>query len=754
MIKKSVFLLVPLLLTALVSALDINLNDNTFGNGDNLIMKIDSRNGIAKYVYFYEYDNNEPIGIKSLNCENICYGEVNLEYKIPESFDGRYYIAVYDYETKDYVKKEFSVSKDKYKIYLKSREFVPDKGVDKNLVGSIIKGHFLLQFRNILDDEEKNLIQSKGVKLLSYIPNRAWLIYFEGNVNEITDLENFRYVGKVELKDKMDIKLYNLEIDDWAKTSDKVKIRLVFYSDINEDEINNLLSKYNYKFLEKGLLNDYNLEVKMEDIKIIANKDIVKWVEEGIPEDIENNDGIRMDVDVDVLYLNPYSLSGENIKIGMWDKGEADTEHSDLKGRVFNIDTSNISDHSTHVAGTLIGDGSLSNGVYKGLAYKATIYTYSFLLADNEAEEHEKAIEDYGIDLSQNSWGNPYQNGEYTLRSVKFDSIVRGIYGKKIPIIFSSGNNGPIYGSVNMPGATAKNTISVGAVDSNDDSSKSWSSRGPTSDGRLKPEVVAPGCENYNIRDDSDPNKTIWSTFPGNKYYGMCGTSRAAPVVSGGVALIIEEGRRLYNKDLLPSSIKALIVSGCKDLMSLGPDFVTGYGRVDFKASIDLLRTGKVLEDEIKDTTEKEYFVYVDKNQDLKITLAWDDHEADLLSNLSLVNDLDLVVTSPDNIRYYPWTLDPKNPSLQAVRSKEDHLNNLEQVYVNNAMPGLWSIKVRANNLIYSQSFSLVSNIKIGEEVEHSEKPANSKNYSVLILLLTVGVLVLLWFWKNRRGSK
>jgi hypothetical protein len=94
-----------------------------------------------------------------------------------------------------------------------------------------------------------------------------------------------------------------------------------------------------------------------------------------------------------------------------------------------------------------------------------------------------------------------------------------------------------------------------------------------------------------------------------------------------------------------------------------------------------------------------------------KATLSWDDPPAIEGANPALVNDLDLVVVDPSGVRRYPWTLDRANPPANAVRTAEDHVNNLEQVDVQTGIvPGDWTITVRGTAVASGpQSFSLAA---------------------------------------------
>ena len=187
--------------------------------------------------------------------------------------------------------------------------------------------------------------------------------------------------------------------------------------------------------------------------------------------------------------------------------------------------------------------------------------------------------------------------------------------GKKIIQIWSAGNNRPSncdsgsYDCIGFPG-TAKNVITVGATNSDNDTMTSFSSWGPTNDGRLKPEVSAPGCE-------AGGEGFIKSTLPGDIYGSsiFCGTSMAAPAVSGTIALMLEE---FASKTIepWPSTIKAILIHTAKDLGNIGPDYSFGYGRINAKAAVDLIRKDAgnkllIVEESITNQGEKDDFIII-----------------------------------------------------------------------------------------------------------------------------------------------
>jgi subtilisin family serine protease len=254
----------------------------------------------------------------------------------------------------------------------------------------------------------------------------------------------------------------------------------------------------------------------------------------------------------------------------------------------------------------------------------------------------------------------------------------------------------------------------------------------------------------------------------GGGYGGSGGTSLAAPVVSGAIALLMERfttnGVDFASAPLWPSTFKALLIHTAKDLVHAeayprdapepdtglgvtygpGPDWATGYGLLDIPRAVALAdahaASSRMLEETIEEGHVHVVRVPVDPDGGpLRVTLAWDDPRASSLlapSVSRLVHDLDLIAIGPDGLARSPWSLnpppladdpfsgdDPITPEdlANATRCEsasywtegtlacEDHSNNVEQVLVDAPTGGWWEIRVRAPELaIGPQRYSLV----------------------------------------------
>jgi subtilisin family serine protease len=257
------------------------------------------------------------------------------------------------------------------------------------------------------------------------------------------------------------------------------------------------------------------------------------------------------------------------------------------------------------------------------------------------------------------------------------------------------------FGNITPP-ITAKNIITVGAINSDDDEVTEFSSWGPTKDGRLKPDVVAAGCE-------KGGDHTIISTIQPDGYSGMCGTSMAAPATSGAIALMIQRHAKLNAGTLMPSSYKAVIIHTALDLGTPGPDYRTGFGKLAVKPAIELIGERKVTESHIETTNQaKAALLTVPANmRELKASLVWDDAPGSPASTIALVNDLDLQLTSPSGKVHLPLALDPRRPA-EPARPAADRINVMEQVVVREPEPGAWKVQVRGFAVpLPPQDFSL-----------------------------------------------
>lgn len=269
----------------------------------------------------------------------------------------------------------------------------------------------------------------------------------------------------------------------------------------------------------------------------------------------------------------------------------------------------------------------------------------------------------------------------------------------------SAGSCSNTYNST-APPASAKNPIHVGASNTNNNSMTTFSSWGPTEDGRIKPIVVAGGCQS-----NGDLGITSTDDSPVNEYLTICGTSMATPAVAGSVALMLEHYRDVYSTSgkFWPSTAKAILMHTADDFGNPGPDYQWGYGQVDIQAAVDLITDRDFIQANVSNGEVDVYYLPVTNSVNpLTISLAWDDFEATLNANPTLINNLDLELFSPSGTISRPWILDPVNPGTNATTGI-DNRNNQEQVRVLNPAVGTWLVRVKGTTVPQGpQDYSLV----------------------------------------------
>lgn len=284
--------------------------------------------------------------------------------------------------------------------------------------------------------------------------------------------------------------------------------------------------------------------------------------------------------------LIPYQagLTGKGIVVAVLDTGidphEDLTEPSNriLAWKDFvNHENSPYDDngHGTHVAGIIAGNGSYSNEKYRGIAPEAKLVGVKIL-----DEEGSGRLSDVisGIEWCINSL--PALNirainlsiGSEVQGSYRSDPLCRATstaWEKGITVCTAAGNNGPMPGSISTPGINPI-IITVGNLDDQntltniDDVISPSSSRGPTLDKIIKPDLVASGTN-------------ITSLKAGGGYTTLSGTSMATPLVTGAVALILQKW-----PNLKPDQIKLILMRKTRDV-GVGPN-LQGAGALDLEA--------------------------------------------------------------------------------------------------------------------------------------------------------------------------
>ncbi|PCH91815.1 MAG: hypothetical protein COB85_08740 [Bacteroidetes bacterium] len=479
------------------------------------------------------------------------------------------------------------------------------------------------------------------------------------------------------------------------------------------------------------------------------------------------------------------NLSGLNMTIGEWDGPIISMlPNTELGSRLTQVDISgNASDdfpHPLHVAGTMIAQGLDANA--RGMANLAEITCY-----DWNSDQSEMATEaSNGMLFSNHSYGFTrgwvFSGGNwFWVGNVSVSTTEDNLFGfydiypqqwdqiaNNAPfylIVKSAGNDrgqGPAPGTAHfywngsawtastvtreIDGGTdgydcldqigvAKNILTVGAVQDvptgysvpADVVMTSFSSWGPTDDGRIKPDIVANGDCLYSLWNGFNITGCAGSCN-GQSYCEISGTSMAAPSVTGSLALLQEHYSNTRDGAfMMAASLKALVIESADEAgANDGPDYQHGWGLINTETAARLITL-----DESEPLTIQELtldpgqtidieFPYSGNSAFLSVTIVWNDPAGTPPANSlnpadkMLVNDLDLKLTDQSSTITLPWTLDPTpgNEGNAAVQA-DNIVDNVEQVRIYGAASGTYTATITHKGTLQgglSQDFCIVIN--------------------------------------------
>jgi len=394
--------------------------------------------------------------------------------------------------------------------------------------------------------------------------------------------------------------------------------------------------------------------------------------------------------------MGGHDLHGDGVAIGVGDN--SDPLHIDYADRLIAFNPSYGNDHGFHTTGTVGGNG-LVDERYKGFANKSTIVSDFYSQVISNATYY---LQDFNMVISSNSYGNIVGScsyaGTYDTYSQFTDQLMHD--NPKQLHVFAAANDGFLtctpypfgYATITGSFSTAKNVITVGAVPKRRifiDGTNPYSSKGPVKDGRLKPEIAAVGDR-------------LWSTIENNTYGWNTGTSMACPNVAGASGLLYQRYRQLNgNQDPKSALIKTVLLNGATDFGLDGPDFIYGFGVMNVGRSLTMLDSNRIFTNTINTNNEQTFTFTVPANTfKAKVLLCWNDPAAAALSTSTLINDLDLSVTSSGGVTTLPLVPDPSPASVASpATAQADHRNNAEQVTLLNPAAGTYTIKVKGFNV-------------------------------------------------------
>jgi hypothetical protein len=444
-----------------------------------------------------------------------------------------------------------------------------------------------------------------------------------------------------------------------------------------------------------------------------------------------SDSGIRTD---HVMFYDPTCPINS---IGVYPNHRKIVAYKCLPGATFSGEWS----HGTFVNCTVAGnDTLLGTSSYDGMAKEARIYFVdiadeynNWYKPSNLAVLYDTIYPGHGLGYRilqhSGSWGYSNTTGAYQIQDAANDAY---IWTHRDFLNLYAAGNGALPWRILSP-AIAKNTIGVSATSNGVWANSIWysSSRGPTQDHRIKPNLMAPGASIIS----ADGSTT-------NGYRPGSGTSYAVAAANGSIGLI----RQYLMAGFYPSGIenpadsikyqsaallRAMAIVSCDPNISsyVVPDSNIGWGRIDLDSVLYFdgdTRKLIILDDTIGINTGQsiiDSFV-VNSNIPLRICLAWSDTAAAPNANPTLVNDLNLELTAPSGA-FYRGNQYSSGHSISNPVDWDDR-NVEECVRVNDPEPGTWYLTVSGQNIPFGPqpfAYAITGDVETSVGVEEASKP-------------------------------
>ncbi len=651
-------------------------------------------------------------------------------------------------------------------------------------------GHYLLQFIGPVKEEWKDTISRLGAKIGDYVHTNAFIVQMDlADRDRISKLDFVQWTGTFQpaykiRPDLMDLRgEFEAEIityegsgigpvlerltgdsvisayssSDFGLVKARIDNRLLL--DMARLEVvrfieplyEPFLTNENMQWIHQTDVTDYR---KMWDLGIDGTGQIIAYSDTGLDFDhnfFRQSAGVVVNGDI----YNVTDMSRRKLirymPMSNWTGVDPFTGGDEWAVKDSAPGMGQTSGHGTMVAGTGAGRDDDMGGVstHDGLGKGVKIFMQDIgtVCRPQPADPWDDCLryipDDYhfmyiypyndGVRIHSNSWGTHDSN--YDLEARMTDMFMWNY--PDMLVIFSNGNGGP--GSfeqydVGSP-ATAKSIVSAGAAGNvglwapTQNDVAGYSSRGPTTDGRLKPTITMVG-EGYSSASDGDP----WTSVLPGRTVGWLGTSYAAPAASGAASLIRQyfvdgwypTGTSDPVQGFEPSAalVKAILATSGTKMTgqytdSKGeqkwPNNSQGWGRPNLdkvlyfagdprELSIVEHREGLITGDEVV------YRYFANAGDELKIQLVWTDYPGTLGAASALVNNLDLEVTAPNSMVYRGNVFStPFGTSESRPGGLYDSKNPIEGVRFTSPATGIWKVRIIAGNIPAGpQPFALV----------------------------------------------
>jgi hypothetical protein len=569
---------------------------------------------------------------------------------------------------------------------------LPSSESDSLFTDFLFEGNYyiIIQFDEVPDGGVLQVLEGFGVELFTYIPNYAYLAKVPEAMN-FAELQA-RALASYDGSFKLSSQLASNDFPAYAYNDGELDVVVSPWPSVTQAALKNALESLGYSPVDT-LPGELSLTISEDSLVSLASHPAVQYV--NLPEAPPVHEGFigRTSHRLNLLSPGPgFLYDGEGVYILIGDDGGV--SHEDFRGRLQDLTNTNFGTHGDMTLGLAGGAGNidpLGIGAAPGAFLKLyDISGYPHINAASALQAGE------GFVITSSSFGEGC-GGVYTSSSRNID---KQVYENGYLLhFFSAGNSASsacssIYGSLvknnfrygNITGGrkSGKNVFAVANL-FYDDNRVASSSRGPTVDGRIKPDLSAHGQGNY-------------STRPNNNYGPGGGTSAASPSLAGTAASLVHAFRELRSTEPSAALIKGILLNTADDLGNPGPDYDFGWGRVHAGRALEVIESQQYHLSTVSDGSSNTHDIFVPVNvKEVRIMIYWTDAEGSTVAAKALVNDLDLSVATPGGQVRHPWKLSTV-PHIDSITKPAyngiDRLNNMEQVSIVDPSSGSYTVKV------------------------------------------------------------
>ncbi len=579
------------------------------------------------------------------------------------------------------------------------------------------RGYFLAQFDGAITEELKSAVRSTGVELLDYVPNFAFIVRATDEQRaELATLASTLWTGALHPAYRLDERLLAASNND-ALAATTGRVVVTAFEGVARETLEAQLETLGLRALDA---NDAcgrwicTVVATPHDARRIANAHDVQWVEPEGRLELRNNTmvwTVQTFVNGNTkLWTN--GVNGTGQVVGHIDGNIALSScyFSDPSGApigpthrkvVYNSGTG-VDSHGTHTAGTACGDAQPVNGTTtnRGLAYLAKL-AHSALTGSSYTAFNAQVttLMNNGARVYTNSWGDDGTTA-YTTLCNQVDSFQ---WNNEDNLVFFAVSNNSL---ITTPD-NAKNLVGVGASQngaSANSKASGFSGAGPTADGRRKPDLMTPG------------QGLISAGTSSCNTASMSGTSMACPNATAAGALVRQyfmggfhpTGAAVGANAFTPTAalVKAVLVNTTQDMTGVTgyPSNAEGWGRINLDETLYFPGdTTKMIVKDVRRSagmTTGQSTVYTftvnASTTPLELTLAFSDAPGTVNAANPVINNLDLVVTSPASVNYLGNVF---TSSWSATGGTADLKNNVERVALASPAVGVWTVTINATNV-------------------------------------------------------